>query len=160
MKAVVVERLRKAVEQCTVLCQPNLLAPPWPLPDPSLEPQYDVAIATTAAALQDKFHLYFLFDLMPGGDLMDVLVAEAKVIKFPIEEKGVTTQAGLGRSAFKQEWRFLLSPQPGLALLSSLCQLLHPNGVVQPMGMSGLRCGSVTQGSTPARVTFVQLSCR
>jgi serine/threonine protein kinase len=31
--------------------------------------------------LQDKYHLYFLFDLMPGGDLMDVLVAEAKVIK-------------------------------------------------------------------------------
>ncbi len=31
--------------------------------------------------LQDKYHLYFLFDLMMGGDLMDVLVAEAKVIK-------------------------------------------------------------------------------
>eukprot|EP00798_Chlamydomonas_sp_ICE-L_P017579 gene17579-23905_t len=39
------------------------------------------------ASFQDKFHLYFLFDLMPGGDLMDVLVAEAKVIKFPIDEK-------------------------------------------------------------------------
>ena len=32
-------------------------------------------------APQDKYHLYFLFDLMAGGDLMDVLVAEAKVIK-------------------------------------------------------------------------------
>ena len=31
--------------------------------------------------VQDKYHLYFLFDLMTGGDLMDVLVAEAKVIK-------------------------------------------------------------------------------
>ena len=31
--------------------------------------------------VQDKLHLYFLFDLMPGGDLMDVLVAEARVIK-------------------------------------------------------------------------------
>eukprot|EP00798_Chlamydomonas_sp_ICE-L_P023624 gene23624-9152_t len=39
------------------------------------------------ASFQDKFHLYFLFDLMPGGDLMDVLVAEAKVIKFPVDEK-------------------------------------------------------------------------
>uniref|UniRef100_A0A7R9VAH7 cGMP-dependent protein kinase n=1 Tax=Chlamydomonas euryale TaxID=1486919 RepID=A0A7R9VAH7_9CHLO len=38
------------------------------------------------ASFQDKFHLYFLFDLMPGGDLMDVLVAEAKVIKYPVEE--------------------------------------------------------------------------
>ncbi len=28
---------------------------------------------------QDKYHLYFLFDLMSGGDLMDVLVAEAQV---------------------------------------------------------------------------------
>lgn len=33
------------------------------------------------ASFQDKYHLYFLFDLMSGGDLMDVLVAEAKVIK-------------------------------------------------------------------------------
>ena len=33
------------------------------------------------ACAQDKLHLYFLFDLMPGGDLMDVLVAEARVIK-------------------------------------------------------------------------------
>lgn len=33
------------------------------------------------ASFQDKYHLYFLFDQMPGGDLMDVLVAEAKVIK-------------------------------------------------------------------------------
>ena len=33
------------------------------------------------ASFQDKYHLYFLFDLMNGGDLMDVLVAEAKVIK-------------------------------------------------------------------------------
>ena len=29
--------------------------------------------------LQDKYHLYFLFDLMSGGDLMDVLVADAQV---------------------------------------------------------------------------------
>lgn len=33
------------------------------------------------ASFQDTHHLYFLFDLMTGGDLMDVLVAEAKVIK-------------------------------------------------------------------------------
>ena len=30
---------------------------------------------------QDKRHLYFLFDLLPGGDLMDVLVAEARVVR-------------------------------------------------------------------------------
>jgi cGMP-dependent protein kinase 2 len=33
------------------------------------------------ASFQDKYHLYFLFDLMAGGDLMDVLVAEADVVR-------------------------------------------------------------------------------
>ncbi|KAK9842021.1 hypothetical protein WJX81_004559 [Elliptochloris bilobata] len=33
------------------------------------------------ASFQDKYHLYLLFDLMSGGDLMDVLVAEARVIR-------------------------------------------------------------------------------
>jgi cGMP-dependent protein kinase 2 len=33
------------------------------------------------ASFQDRHHLYFLFDLLPGGDLMDILVAEAKVVK-------------------------------------------------------------------------------
>ena len=39
------------------------------------------------ASFQDKYHLYFLFDLMPGGDLMDVLVAEAKVIRRRVPAK-------------------------------------------------------------------------
>ncbi|GAX76576.1 hypothetical protein CEUSTIGMA_g4022.t1 [Chlamydomonas eustigma] len=38
------------------------------------------------ASFQDKYHLYFLFDLMSGGDLMDVLVAEAKVINRRVPE--------------------------------------------------------------------------
>jgi hypothetical protein len=42
--------------------------------------------------LQDPHHLYFLFDLMSGGDLMDVLVAEAKIIKFPVPQKGSVRQ--------------------------------------------------------------------
>jgi len=33
------------------------------------------------ASFQDRMHLYFLFDLLTAGDLMDVLVAEAKVIE-------------------------------------------------------------------------------
>ena len=37
------------------------------------------------ASFQDKHHLYFLFDLMAGGDLMDVLVAEAKVSELCVE---------------------------------------------------------------------------
>ena len=39
------------------------------------------AVGRQYASFQDKYHLYMLFDLMLGGDLMDVLVAEAKVIK-------------------------------------------------------------------------------
>ena len=42
---------------------------------------YERTQASRALCAQDKLHLYFLFDLMPGGDLMDVLVAEARVIK-------------------------------------------------------------------------------
>lgn len=38
-----------------------------------------LACHSNAPHPQDTYHLYFLFDLMPGGDLMDVLVAEAKV---------------------------------------------------------------------------------
>lgn len=41
------------------------------------------------ASFQDPYHLYFLFDLMPGGDLMDVLVAEANVIKYAFEKKSL-----------------------------------------------------------------------
>ena len=38
--------------------------------------------------MQDKYHLYFLFDLMNGGDLMDTLVAEAKVIRRRVPQGG------------------------------------------------------------------------
>lgn len=47
------------------------------------------------AVPQDQFHLYFLFDLMAGGDLMDVLVAEAKIIKHPVPQKGSLRQGCL-----------------------------------------------------------------
>lgn len=50
--------------------------------------------------LQDKYHLYFLFDLMSGGDLMDVLVAEAKVINRRVPQKSWQVRGGTGR-----EWR-------------------------------------------------------
>ena len=41
------------------------------------------------ASFQDKYHLYFLFDFMGGGDLMDVLVAEAQVIKHRVRGSGL-----------------------------------------------------------------------
>lgn len=58
----------------------------WLLPD---------GVVPCACVLQDKHHLYFLFDLMPGGDLMDVLVAEAKIIKHPVPQKGSLRQGCL-----------------------------------------------------------------
>jgi cGMP-dependent protein kinase 2 len=55
---------------------------------------------------QDPAHLYMLFDLMPGGDLMDVLVAEAKVIKYPVEEEQMLPNGQKG--LFTQKVRVLL----------------------------------------------------
>ena len=56
------------------------------------------------ACAQDKLHLYFLFDLMPGGDLMDVLVAEARVIKRRI------AQGAWKRACFAPKVALVLSP--------------------------------------------------
>ena len=47
------------------------------------------------ASFKDAHHLYFLFDLMPGGDLMDVLVAEARIIKHPVPQRGSLRQGCL-----------------------------------------------------------------
>jgi hypothetical protein len=81
-------------------------------------------------AAQDKHHLYFLFDLMPGGDLMDVLVAEAKIIKHPVPQKGSLRQGCLSPkvgaatacvpASCQQIWRL---PSP-LAVGAAQCMLL------------------------------------
>jgi cGMP-dependent protein kinase 2 len=47
------------------------------------------------ASFKDAHHLYFLFDLMTGGDLMDVLVAEARIIKHPVPQRGSLRQGCL-----------------------------------------------------------------
>jgi hypothetical protein len=44
------------------------------------------------ASFKDQHHLYFLFDLMSGGDLMDVLVAEAKIIKHTVPQVGAAEE--------------------------------------------------------------------
>ena len=65
------------------------------------------------ASFQDKLHLYFLFDLMPGGDLMDVLVAEARVIKRRI------AQGAWKRACLAPKARALLPPAPGLPAITA-----------------------------------------
>ena len=59
---------------------------------PHVVPHSQFVLPCTA---QDKYHLYFMFDLMPGGDLMDVLVAEAKV-RARQDLRGVIPSSGGG----------------------------------------------------------------
>lgn len=40
-------------------------------------------------SFQDKYHLYFLFDLMNGGDLMDILVNDAATVNVRTPSKGL-----------------------------------------------------------------------
>ena len=40
-------------------------------------------------SFQDKYHLYFLFDLMTGGDLMDILVSDASAVNVRAKTTGL-----------------------------------------------------------------------
>jgi cGMP-dependent protein kinase 2 len=80
-------------------------------------------------SFQDKYHLYFLFDLMTGGDLMDVLVAEAKVIKRRIP------QGTWKRGPFSPKVKMLKGMEEPLAkyYIASLVlalEYLHEAGIV------------------------------
>jgi cGMP-dependent protein kinase 2 len=81
-------------------------------------------------SLQDKFHLYFLFDLMPGGDLMDVLVAEAKIIKHPVPQKGSLRQGCLAPKV--KMWQGMEESMARFYVASIVLALeyLHSNGIV------------------------------
>lgn len=70
-RAYALKRMRKtAVAQCPehIFCEQAITRN---LTHPFCIRQY--------GSFQDKYHLYFLFDYMPGGDLMDVLVSDARV---------------------------------------------------------------------------------
>lgn len=81
-------------------------------------------------SFQDKYHLYFLFDLMPGGDLMDVLVAEAKVIKYPVPEKGSLRQGCLAPKV--KMWQGMEEDLAKFYVASIVLSLeyLHTNNIV------------------------------
>lgn len=82
--------------------KPSTARPP---PPPPAVRQY--------ASFQDTYHLYFLFDLMPGGDLMDVLVAEAKVIKYPVPEEGTLRKGCLAQKV--KMWQVCVGGKEGAA---------------------------------------------
>lgn len=78
---------------------------------------------------QDKYHLYFLFDLMSGGDLMDILVSEAKVIKVPVP-KGM-----FRRGCFARKQKQLVGMNESLARfyvgsIAMALEYLHENKIV------------------------------
>lgn len=81
------------------------------------------------ASFQDKYHLYFLFDYLSGGDLMDVLVAEAKVIRRRVP------QGGWRRSIMAPKIKMLKGLEEPLAkfyigsIVLSL-EYLHANNIV------------------------------
>lgn len=82
------------------------------------------------ASFKDPYHLYFLFDLMPGGDLMDVLVAEAKIIKFPVPQKGSMRQGCLAPKV--KMWQGMEEDMAKFYVASIVLALeyLHDNGIV------------------------------
>ncbi|EFN51455.1 hypothetical protein CHLNCDRAFT_49225 [Chlorella variabilis] len=95
------KRMRKsAVAQCPehVFCEQTITRN---LTHPFCIRQY--------ASFQDKYHLYFLFDLMIGGDLMDVLVSEAQVIKMRV------AQGALKRGCFAPQVKVLKGLDEALA---------------------------------------------
>lgn len=78
---------------------------------------------------QDKYHLYMLFDLMPGGDLMDVLVAEAKVIKYPVADKNSLRKGCLAPKM--KMWQGMEEPMAKFYIASIVLALeyLHQNSI-------------------------------
>ncbi|KAI8464570.1 MAG: kinase-like domain-containing protein [Monoraphidium minutum] len=82
------------------------------------------------ASFKDPHHLYFLFDLMNGGDLMDVLVAEAKIIKFPVPQKGSVRQGCLAPKV--KMWQGMEEAMAKFYVASIVLALeyLHDNGIV------------------------------
>lgn len=80
-------------------------------------------------SFQDKYHLYFLFDLMPGGDLMDVLVSDA----VPVNVKVNT--GGLLPSCFAQTFKMRKGLDEEvtkfyIACITMALEYLHTNHVI------------------------------
>mmetsp|Transcript_9485 Transcript_9485/g.18847 ORF Transcript_9485/g.18847 Transcript_9485/m.18847 type:complete len:775 (-) Transcript_9485:155-2479(-) len=80
-------------------------------------------------SFQDKYHLYFLFDLMTGGDLMDILVSDASAVSVRVHG------GGLKPSCLAPKVKMLKGLEEGVAkfYVASVVlalEYLHQNNVV------------------------------
>jgi len=80
-------------------------------------------------SFQDKYHLYFLFDLMPGGDLMDVLVSDAAPVNVKLQTNSLLP------SCFAQSFKMLKGIDEDVAkfYVASIVlalEYLHANDVI------------------------------
>ncbi|QDZ24436.1 cAMP-dependent protein kinase [Chloropicon primus] len=83
------------------------------------------------ASFQDKKHLYFLFDYLPSGDLMDVLCGEARLMR----TSGGGFTSCLKRSGDGENAKFLVGLDEKLAQfyvaqIILVLEYLHWNGIV------------------------------
>lgn len=83
---------------------------------------------------QDRYHLYFLFDLMSGGDLMDVLVSEAQVIKVRV------AQGALKRGCFAPQVRPPAAGETGGRRDACPCCALACGALCQPPHHGAISC--------------------
>ena len=120
-RAYALKRMRKtAVAQCPehIFCEQAITRN---LTHPFCIRQY--------SSFQDKYHLYFLFDLMPGGDLMDILVNEAKVVlirvpKGPFQRGCIAPQTKVLRGLPEDIARFYI------ASIVLALEYLHDHNIV------------------------------
>ena len=116
---------KKAVKNCRshILCEQKITRM---ITHPFVIRQY--------ASFQDKGHLYFLFDYLPSGDLMDVLCGEAKVVTL---NKGLFASCIPSRKQSKDggDGRMLMGIDESLACfyvaqLVLVLGYLHKTGIV------------------------------
>ncbi|PSC70618.1 cyclic nucleotide dependent kinase [Micractinium conductrix] len=109
------------------------------------------------ASFQDRYHLYFLFDLMSGGDLMDVLVSEAQVIKVRV------AQGALKRGCFAPQVKVLKGLDESLARfyvgsIVMALEYLHEHSIVyrdlKPENVFIDNSGYVLDGTSRRTYTF------
>ena len=87
------------------------------------------------ASFQDKKYLYFLFDFLPSGDLMDVLCGEARLVKTETKISLKSCLPGAKPEKNKGDKKYLMGLDEKLgkfyvAQIVLVLEYLHKNGIV------------------------------